>query len=601
MATKKDKALQDFESQYREVHKQLGEQLKSYDARTESKLSVLADYQEFYKRLGEVELEYARNLDKVAERFQDKLRQKLQRKDKMNTVDIFSRILQDLKSRAKIRSFMASRVSENMANRFATIIEDVQRVNKKCRETSVTLQEEFMKQLNDLNERVRRYHMMQTDSKLAESKLKSAESAQQKLQAPRKRASVKRAKNADKLREKCHKRYTETKLKAMRARNEYILSLEATNAFVKKYFDQDIYDILECYDHNYQQAFQRAMDYYAGMEIQASKMLQKDLTTLKDNVKGMNAESERLRIASDNPHTFQFTGKFVFINHSDDEVCQITAQEHDTLDKQHSDVEERLKTAKSETEEINKSLEAAKDTLRNTYNKLDQELSAGFSNEKGGSGGIESSATKSNREELENYHLAKFKELIMTSSVRTRLQAKHTALMKALGGEPGKRPPQLPMKPNAKTQALIANAHKKYQLFGSKLEDYVKVTGRPVPEIVESCVRFITKFGMDHQGIFRVPGSSTEINDMKEAFENGRDPLAGLNHWKDINAVAGVLRCYFRELEDPLFPRAYYQEFIEASRIFDSDEQARALNHVIKKLPDAVVVVMKYLFKFLFA
>lgn len=46
----------------------------------------------------------------------------------------------------------------------------------------------------------------------------------------------------------------------------------------------------------------------------------------------------------------------------------------------------------------------------------------------------------------------------------------------------------------------------------------------------------------------------------------GRDPLAGLNHWKDINAVAGVLRCYFRELEEPLFPRVHYQEFIEASR-----------------------------------
>ena len=46
---------------------------------------------------------------------------------------------------------------------------------------------------------------------------------------------------------------------------------------------------------------------------------------------------------------------------------------------------------------------------------------------------------------------------------------------------------------------------------------------------------------------------------------SGRDPLAGLNHWKDINAVAGVLRCYFRELQDPLFPRAYYQEFIDTS------------------------------------
>ena len=50
--------------------------------------------------------------------------------------------------------------------------------------------------------KLRRYHTMQTDSKLAESKLKSAEGAQQKLQAPRKKASVKRSKNADKLREK---------------------------------------------------------------------------------------------------------------------------------------------------------------------------------------------------------------------------------------------------------------------------------------------------------------------------------------------------------------------------------------------------------------
>ena len=51
----------------------------------------------------------------------------------MNTVDIFSRIIQDLKSRAKVRSFMATRLSESMSNRFTMIIEDVQRVNKKVR------------------------------------------------------------------------------------------------------------------------------------------------------------------------------------------------------------------------------------------------------------------------------------------------------------------------------------------------------------------------------------------------------------------------------------------------------------------------------------
>ncbi len=42
---------------------------------------------------------------------------------------------------------------------------------------------------------------------------------------------------------------------------------------------------------------------------------------------------------------------------------------------------------------------------------------------------------------------------------------------------------------------------------------------------------------MDHQGIFRVPGSSTEINDMKEAFENGKNTLH--------DTVAEISNCQF--------------------------------------------------------
>ena len=60
-------------------------------------------------------------------------------------------------------------------------------------------------------------------------------------------------------------------------------------------------------------------------------------------------------------------------------------------------------------------------------------------------------------------------------------------------------------------------------------------------------------------------------------FSSGRDPLAGLNHWKDINAVAGLLRVYFRELEDPLFPGSHYQEFIKASCKYDKSLYIRAV------------------------
>lgn len=53
------------------------------------------------------------------------------RKEKMNTVDIFGRMIQDFKQRTKNRLFIATRVTENMVNRFTTLIEDVQRVNKR--------------------------------------------------------------------------------------------------------------------------------------------------------------------------------------------------------------------------------------------------------------------------------------------------------------------------------------------------------------------------------------------------------------------------------------------------------------------------------------
>lgn len=51
----------------------LNEQLKGFDARTEGKVWFLADLQEYYKRLAEVESEYARNLEKLSERFLDRL------------------------------------------------------------------------------------------------------------------------------------------------------------------------------------------------------------------------------------------------------------------------------------------------------------------------------------------------------------------------------------------------------------------------------------------------------------------------------------------------------------------------------------------------
>lgn len=72
--------------------------------------------------------------------------------------------------------------------------------------------------------------------------------------------------------------------------------------------------------------------------------------------------------------------------------------------------------------------------------------------------------------------------------------------------------------------------------------------------------------GLHHQGIFRVSGSQVEINNFKDAFERGEDPLADMTDASDINSVAGVLKLYLRELREPLFPIIYFDQFMELAR-----------------------------------
>lgn len=107
--------------------------------------------------------------------------------------------------------------------------------------------------------------------------------------------------------------------------------------------------------------------------------------------------------------------------------------------------------------------------------------------------------------------------------------------------------------------------------------------------------------GLQHQGIFRVSGSQVEVNDIKNSFERGEisterlsetptihsfwcawmwlirsvcrpgnDPLIDEESNHDINSVAGVLKLYFRGLENPLFPKDRFNDLISCVREYHS-------------------------------
>ena len=54
-----------------------------------------------------------------------------------------------------------------------------------------------------------------------------------------------------------------------------------------------------------------------------------------------------------------------------------------------------------------------------------------------------------------------------------------------------------------------------------------------------------------------------EINNFREAFERGDDPLADMTDASDINSVAGVLKLYLRELREPVFSIQYFDQLME--------------------------------------
>ncbi|XP_078393621.1 SLIT-ROBO Rho GTPase-activating protein 3-like, partial [Cetorhinus maximus] len=135
-------------------------------------------------------------------------------------------------------------------------------------------------------------------------------------------------------------------------------------------------------------------------------------------------------------------------------------------------------------------------------------------------------------------------------------------------------------------------------LFTGDLQLFIKSSGQPIPLVVVSCIRFINLYGLHHEGIFRIPGSQVEVNDIKNAFERGEDPLDMMNE-HNIDSVAGVLKLYFRGLSQPVFPTESFSHFITCVETENMLERVQKIKSVVDDLDPSVIIVLRYLFAFL--
>ncbi|XP_029899744.1 SLIT-ROBO Rho GTPase-activating protein 3 isoform X3 [Harpia harpyja] len=607
---KKDKEIiADYEAQVKEIRTQLVEQFKCLEQQSESRLQLLQDLQEFFRRKAEIELEYSRSLEKLAERFSSKIRSSREhqfKKDQhlLSPVNCWYLVLTQTRRESRDHATLNDIFMNNVIVRLSQISEDVIRLFKKSKEIGLQMHEELLKVTNELYTVMKTYHMYHAESISAESKLKEAEKQEEKQfnksgdisvnllrheDRPQRRSSVKKI---EKMKEKRQAKYSENKLKCTKARNDYLLNLAATNAAVSKYYIHDVSDLIDCCDLGFHASLARTFRTYLSAEYNLETSRHEGLDIIENAVDNLDARSDKHTIMDMCNQVFCPPLKFEFQPHMGDEVCQVSAQQpvQTELLMRYHQLQSRLATLKIENEEVRKTLDATMQTLQDMLTVEDFDVSDAFQHSRS-TESVKSAASetymskiniakrRANQQETEMFYFTKFKEYLNGSNLITKLQAKHDLLKQTLGeGE----------RAECGTTRGRRNARTRNQ-----------DSGQAIPLVVESCIRYINLYGLQQQGIFRVPGSQVEVNDIKNSFERGEDPLADDQNERDINSVAGVLKLYFRGLENPLFPKERFQDLISTIKIENPTERVHQIQQIIVTLPRAVIVVMRYLFAFL--
>ncbi|XP_016134281.1 SLIT-ROBO Rho GTPase-activating protein 2 [Sinocyclocheilus grahami] len=530
----------------KEIRAQLVEQLKCLDQQCELRVQLLQDLQDFFRKKAEIEMDYSRNLEKLAERFLAKTRytkdtQFKKEQNVLSPVNCWNLLLAQVKRESRDHATLSDLYLNNIIPRFAQVSEDSGRLFKKVMKT---------------------YHMYNMDSINAESKLKEAEKQEEKQmsrsvrhedrQTPRspdsltnikieekhvRRSSVKKI---EKMKEKRQAKYTENKLKANKARNEYLLALEATNNCVFKYYINDLSDLIDCCDLGYHASLNRALRTYLSAEFNVETSKHGGLETIENAAENLEANADKQRLMETYNNVFCPPMRFDFQSHMGDMGGHLCAQQpvQGELIQRCQQLQSRLSTLTIENEEVKKTMEATLQTIQDMVTIEDFDVTDCFHH----SNSMES----------------------VKSTVSESFMSK----------------PSL-----AKRRA---NQQETEQFYFT------------VNEMEKERNQFNTgSQGLHHEGIFRVSGSQVEVNDIKNAFERGEDPLAGDQNDHDMDSIAGVLKLYFRGLENALFPKEVFHDLMSCVSMENLQDRAVHICKVLLSLPSNILVIMRYLFAFL--
>jgi len=612
-----------------DIRVQLNDQLRCLDNRLESQHGQLAEIQDIFRRRAEIELSYSRDLEKLAKLVTVRHKEQKQKREgwsALSSTEVWKQLVEDTRKVGKDHAAMAEIYSADIPNRCITISEDIGRIYRKCREIGFEIHEEVLKSLHELHTAMKTHHTYQSEFRQAESKLAIVEKQKNKLKDTIGKEKLEKSRKYRLIEKEVVKRttkYTEARMKATKARTEYLLYMEAANSSIHKYFVDDLSDLIDCMDFGFHQSLIRVLKVKSSAVEQVRRSEQHGIDVMNQVLSSLDSRLDKKKFLEMNEQAFMLPKKFEYqpVRRDESELVQKPVLED--LELRQLKLAERISSLRTESEETWKSLESTEKNLLEIVSCADYDTSRYFTVDKIAPAETQTEAAeaisrkqKVDRMETEQFYLAKFRDYILNSNRISRLQAKYDNISHNLGKSASSN--LIDPKPAPITRKRIGRTLRVGQskLFGGGLEEYLEAVDQDIPIIVKSCVRVINLYGLHHQGIFRVSGSKVEINNFREAFERGDDPLVDMTDASDINSVAGVLKLYLRELREPVFSVQYFDQFMELARtyplpqIYSAKDKLRTkleskhefvvkVKGVVKTWQRPIFNVMRYLFSFL--
>ncbi|XP_053608416.1 SLIT-ROBO Rho GTPase-activating protein 1-like isoform X2 [Plodia interpunctella] len=575
----------DLAAAHPDIRMQLCEQSRVLEARAEASAGVATELHEYCRRRAELEHEYSRALDKLAraatQRHKDQ-KHKRENWQYCGAAACWQQALDGTRALAKDHAALADLYGGVLAAKLQRAADDALRLHRKCRDIVVERQEELGQALAEAGAAGKACAAAATEWRAAAVKLRHAHDQRERLAAadpPR----PKKLKALDKELEKRRARHAEARARGLRARADYVLSLEAANATLQRYYLDDIAEIMMCMEVGFEAVVGRAVRTAAAAEAARAAHAAAAAGALQAAADALDALQDRQRFLD--AHQAPFTPPNVApltqgvpAERQDAELVELAgaaapdaelarAAAADELRQRLQQLETGARQLRAEVRESAKTLDAAEAELVRLLAAEGWDAGAG---------------DEAARRDQEDYFLSKFRAYVACAGRLARIEGR---TLGARARVPGTPPPSSPPAARPRARALRAQ-------FAAPLGDRL-------PRVLTSCVRVIALYGARHQGIFRVSGSQLETLALRAAFERGQDPLALVADANDINSVCGLLKLYLRSLRPPLLPPALQPALLRAAAECDDVEFVRAVRSTLAALATPALLVLRYLFAFL--